>query len=360
MLTKQHIENLFRISQTLLNQGSQCKHLKYEVSADYTNNSEVLNYLHDNGNICKQCILFLFNHCYHHMNNPDKLFISILAVSYYPNIARFVFHKTNLWLDVILRIPFYISCTNINRRLKIKLHYDMLLIMNTLSLFKNKHWKILTFQSTFMMQIIAFIEQEYTDRIHNINKKCKIEEIELSNVLLDLLLIFFTKWFSYFIAVKNRKRTASIAKIERKLKLFIYTLSKSHRIQVTSQIRRIAKQYLNVVLNLDGQQIDMIEDCTYALWKSRTNNQKCQRSKCKKIRSNSEKFYKCSACFVVMYCSKKCAKLDWKNGKHREICHDYVWILLNFKWDSDPQSSEWRRARIEIFKNAIADKYNIC
>merc|ERR1712129_562964 len=53
------------------------------------------------------------------------------------------------------------------------------------------------------------------------------------------------------------------------------------------------------------------------------DKQRCQRIKCRKTRGDVECFFKCSKCFVSMYCSKKCAKLDWKYGQHKVICASF-------------------------------------
>ena len=34
-------------------------------------------------------------------------------------------------------------------------------------------------------------------------------------------------------------------------------------------------------------------------------------------------WYKCKACKVVYYCSRRCQKLDWNNGSHKEICKQF-------------------------------------
>eukprot|EP01084_Bolivina_argentea_P309187 534786_1 len=45
----------------------------------------------------------------------------------------------------------------------------------------------------------------------------------------------------------------------------------------------------------------------------------CHNSKQKQKRKNL-KWYKCSMCVIVYYCSKRCQKLDWNKGYHKKFC----------------------------------------
>eukprot|EP01084_Bolivina_argentea_P254507 427875_1 len=64
------------------------------------------------------------------------------------------------------------------------------------------------------------------------------------------------------------------------------------------------------------------------LRKAKFDNIKCQYSECKNSRrihkQNDKRFLKCSRCNVFKYCSKKCGKKDWKRGKHRLLCNQYI------------------------------------
>ena len=46
----------------------------------------------------------------------------------------------------------------------------------------------------------------------------------------------------------------------------------------------------------------------------------CQWKYCKKRNGNEKKFRKCKGCRLCRYCSKKCQKLDWNKGCHKQIC----------------------------------------
>eukprot|EP01084_Bolivina_argentea_P032000 59203_1 len=54
-----------------------------------------------------------------------------------------------------------------------------------------------------------------------------------------------------------------------------------------------------------------------------TQNMQCHWRFCAKRRKHVKKLYKCVKCRVSRYCSKKCQKLDWKNGCHKILCAKY-------------------------------------
>ena len=54
----------------------------------------------------------------------------------------------------------------------------------------------------------------------------------------------------------------------------------------------------------------------------RENRIKCNWRNCKR-RKQTEKFFRCKQCEVVVYCSKHCQKKDWKRGYHRTVCRQY-------------------------------------
>lgn len=51
-------------------------------------------------------------------------------------------------------------------------------------------------------------------------------------------------------------------------------------------------------------------------------NLQCHNKRCRKTERKSK--YCCSRCRVAIYCSRRCQKLDWNRGKHKEQCKAYV------------------------------------
>eukprot|EP01084_Bolivina_argentea_P049366 90800_1 len=86
----------------------------------------------------------------------------------------------------------------------------------------------------------------------------------------------------------------------------------------------------NNILNLNEQNQYklIIMEHTKTLRKAKMDNIECQYEKCnntRKIRKQQgKKFVKCKICNVFKYCSRKCAKKDWKRGKHRVLCNQYI------------------------------------
>ena len=53
----------------------------------------------------------------------------------------------------------------------------------------------------------------------------------------------------------------------------------------------------------------------------------CQWKHCKNKNGNKrKKFRKCKGCRLCRYCSKKCQKLDWNRGCHKEMCGLFTMI----------------------------------
>merc|ERR1712129_498707 len=68
----------------------------------------------------------------------------------------------------------------------------------------------------------------------------------------------------------------------------------------------------------------MIDKNIQESWAKRKEEDKCQRLKCRKRRKDKDNWIQCSRCRVASYCSKKCAKYDWKYGNHKQYCMQYV------------------------------------
>merc|ERR1719361_2234596 len=75
--------------------------------------------------------------------------------------------------------------------------------------------------------------------------------------------------------------------------------------------------------------LSIIDDNFKKFWRKKRGKENCQRIGCKIKRSDSNKWLKCSECLVATYCSKKCAKYDWKYGNHKEHCPKYVQMIKN-------------------------------
>ena len=69
---------------------------------------------------------------------------------------------------------------------------------------------------------------------------------------------------------------------------------------------------------------NMVDRATRALWRRRKRKEKCAFERCSKSKRKSKKWKLCSSCLVAGYCSRRCAKLDWKNGVHKTYCDSYA------------------------------------
>ena len=82
---------------------------------------------------------------------------------------------------------------------------------------------------------------------------------------------------------------------------FMYTLFYDH---IKCHQKSCYKKYIKTKFGVKNIDLDQTKPLKSYRNKMRVNN----------------KFYLCSGCFMVFYCSKRCQKLDWNKGGHKQFC----------------------------------------
>eukprot|EP01084_Bolivina_argentea_P177852 307542_1 len=303
--------------------------LKKHTDPTYMHMKHLL--LFNNSDLCKTCIFIFFPNFYDQYNTlsiiPTVYNEGVADLVLYPHLSKFVYHKTNIWLWTIHNV--YLSVINIMSQKDATssreiLFYNLRSLIHHIILFKKRHWKVITFECTFVITLIEFIEFELKQRLNVI--------AEESGSCLHVLLLFITNWLFYFnkYCMYKDTTTKGIAMFVR-LSEFIQTLLKlGGHSQIDEETLILIKHFL---LSVQRNHIwkSKIDYHMRILWKKRKYNQQCQRMKCKTKRQG-KRWYKCSSCLVSVYCSRRCAKKDWKYGYHRNYCAQYTDIKNDDKY----------------------------
>eukprot|EP01084_Bolivina_argentea_P254623 428096_1 len=294
-----------------------------------------------NFSICKTCALVFFPFYYPKFvdspPDPESIpFLRFLSISH-TNLAKFIYHNTEIWIQSIFNVLYWIKHTKdsflkcshgkwLAGNVYQSLHENLDILTHHLILFRKKHWKIMTFKTTLFFDIMEFVESELDYRTSNQKHN---EELASHNILC-VISVLLSYWICYlrkckkFKILKHNQRIIQLTQKLHELKIILFKregfdliLAKEHETTF----------FLVCVLSESLQQDCGFEQIihSYALkfWEKRRNDQCCIRQKCNAMRENSNKFLKCSSCLVAIYCSKKCAKLDWKYGYHKKYCADY-------------------------------------
>lgn len=206
---------------------------------------------------------------------------------------------------------------------------EILIIQQNLILLKYRHWKIITFKMQFISSLIKFIQ--YFD-----NNKCYGN---CFRVCYDSAFILLLHWLYYHNKWKIKYKSNS----KYKNKLFLHT-KQIKKLQSTLNKRN---KYLPYLIKYKESK-NIIDQYALKYWRKKSLTKQCLREQCnvRKEMDEKYKFVKCSNCFVAIYCSRKCAKIDWnsKHGFHKKYCHKLRSGLGSFiyKFKSSQQSHEFK------------------
>eukprot|EP01083_Nonionella_stella_P287421 978316_1 len=282
----------------------------------------------------RMCQLCTYSFLLKYFNQCQKTKIISYTLQYiikYPNFAKFMFQDTDIWLlypsmihlhytDMLNHDP---SSEESEVSLDGLCQFLKIFILN-LPLLQNKHWKTITFKRSFIMRLFALIIQNIEERFQGI-----IDGPKLNNLCMEMLLVFIAKWLFFFNRYKQRKKhrnkmkqiSDQIKEFKRNLKLL-----QGRNMETIQSDEHDAHFYILAFLTVFRKYtvcIAVIDNYGQKTWNERKKMQTCFRAKC-----NNTNHVKCKACHIVAYCSRRCAKYDWKYGVlHKQYCNEYKKVI---------------------------------
>eukprot|EP01084_Bolivina_argentea_P320408 555921_1 len=283
--------------------------------------------------LCKHCLYGLFAEFQNDLPYCRLLFTGFITEF---DLNKFIYCHTDAWIWAIDNCVSYIDMAINTQKITIDgqnlVLYEILApLVNNIGLLKRKHWKFITFTSPLILKIFEFV-------IKMLDLSLKMGHIMTPN--LSVLLVFYWKWLEYFMKYKA-KNSDKCMDVHKKLIQF-YTdmeliLSESGLDYKNGKVTFVIRGFYEAMDKYSKYQ-DLIDDQFGTLWHVRRENGKCQRLKCKLMRKNKNKWLICSKCLVATYCSKKCAKYNWKYGNHKKYCQTYYQVR---NMDSNEFDSAW-------------------
>eukprot|EP01084_Bolivina_argentea_P271636 462268_1 len=300
-------------------------------------------FLHTNSRCTTCCVMFLpqFYILYKQARKNIQCWLDLnatqiwpgfdyLSLLFGPNISPFTYQRTNIWKLLIRntsyciqnRNPYCNDCTSI-----LPLFYNLQSIMQHLVVFKRKHWKYIS--KVFINNLEEFVVHDIYrwnkhKRIRNYTTKCLY-------MVLSIILIYMHHLgkinkqscgkYLWFKLTLNEDSITPVYFEQHKIK----AIDQEAYICYLNERNKIAWLFENCLKpDISPYYQQLIQKNALVAWKQFKSNQICLRSGCKVLRKYSAKWYKCSACLVALYCSKRCGKLDWNNGHHKQFCSKYV------------------------------------
>lgn len=259
-----------------------------------------------------------------------------------PSLARFIYRRSHLWVLVVENI--LSSC----------MRYDVTpgdalkSLTSTLEMFllhscmlREDQWKIIILDTNLMAMIVNVIRSEVSEVEHD------EFDVGIRGKCLDYCFAFTLKWLQQYRKLKqatpeslNRseyadRNFAEIMKL-RKHCLHDYGASDPNESDLS---------YLSLQKEL--KTLEIVNLHIKRRWKMLKASQEC--INCRKTRTDASDWKTCSACFVAVYCSKECAKCDWKI--HKTYCRKFAEISI------DCQSADCRAIIASINERVGTDKF---
>ena len=225
------------------------------------------------------------------------------------NIIRFAFHHSDIWRSAIN----YLARFGVNKPLNIRILLGSLI--PRFSLFRMRHWKMVILESNIMSKIAVHAQIQVLRLNHSTYSESSGDSKEWSFLALDLCFVFMIKWLKQYQKLQKVGLTSDVA---------------NESLSAINDLKALLLKYgplWNFCRGMwwrnehqDQLYLQIIDKHTRNHWNKIKSREQCQRTGCNMVRNNVEKWMKCSKCFATVYCSRKCAKYDWKYGKHRENC----------------------------------------
>ena len=302
-----------------------CPHIALSVPPDLVATNVLQSLADDNSSgileydfiSCKTCVLCFhanhynivceswFDRCYY---NPWMVHLSLMTC---PSLSRLVFHRSNLWLwmfdDISIIMKLYNDDSNASLR---HMYWLMESVLEHLPLLGSKHWKFIILKTNWMCLIADFFRME----VYRMVNYDDFEDLGSKSVITQFnCIVFLLKWLEQYRKISKQRSMSKIA--ERNMKKVIRLIS------IVLKDPWWSKEEQSCVC------VEIIDKCTLQQWKKVQSAEQCQRSDCKKARRDCKKWRRCSSCFVAVYCSKKCAKYDWKYGYHKKNCKVFTRMI---------------------------------
>eukprot|EP01084_Bolivina_argentea_P136313 240069_1 len=308
---KKHFNDMFPQSK-----NNSCQHPKFVSSDD---NLIQIKLLLEHP-LCKQCVYGIF---------ADDTNTDSSNLIRHCNINKFMYCQSNTWkVRVIGNCVSWLEWATTmndedleNDKLIHLLVYSLSPLLYNIGLLKTKHWKFMTFKCSFMVTLFQFVHKLFSHVANN---------PDFLHRVLPFLLVLYWKWLDFFKKYKSTHANKFIVQCMEKQLIHFCKIIKPILLycqDIHAEMTFVVRGFSEAI-NEYGRYQNFIDAHFVTLWRARRGNEKCQRLKCKVKRKNEMKWLKCSKCLVATYCSKKCAKFDWKHGNHKKYCDVYkCWQL---------------------------------
>eukprot|EP01084_Bolivina_argentea_P143000 251189_1 len=302
------------------NKDKDCRHINTnEGVGEFINSSNQIKH-----KACESCMYQVFAE-YLQLDVKYYEILIVCIMEKHCNLIKFIYHHSNLWFAVIVKfintMHYAVNPKGASDMFTVQ---DLNASIHCIHLFKQKHWKFISFKCDFIIKVLQLIKKMILKWFH--------QNHQLSGVILGSLLVLLWKFLNFFSQYKinhPNKHLRSVLIIDKELtelhRVMESILLKLHVDAKDNAITFYVRSFYEAIHRFSDYQ-NLVDDNCGRFWKTNRQNDKCQRLYCKTIRGDKKHkigWVKCSLCLVASYCSKRCAKYDWKYGNHKKYCGKY-------------------------------------
>ena len=311
-------------------QDQHCAHIPKETSSHFMATEMMKHFLISNKHFsCKSCTLLLFGY-YCQLRAGDASHVTVKPCPYLHffsfmtcrSLSRYCLHRSNAWRWMVDDLIAGVALQKTDPMKGTAIVYDSSrALVQHLSLFRSHHWRFIVLESCIVDKICTFVND-----VMELRNSSPFKELHEKERRSRASAMFAAVIFCFFFLLKclqhHRKfnragvltQTAT-RNLESVAKLRFTTFSRRWPLPAGyARWRRSDRLYL-----------DIIDRCTRSQWKLIKSKEQCCRQNCNAVvKQSRERWRICSECCVHMYCSRKCAKYDWKYGHHKSTCSAFA------------------------------------
>ena len=279
-----------------------CQHLTKSLLKKGSSNNNIFRvFMEMQRDICNRCYCILTAWIINN-TSKDKAFrcfigdgSSLLLQRSIPTFIRFYWHHSELWKNLI-RSDAIFSKTLYSVS-------TLVILIRSLRWMKPYHWKHLVLKR----RLLDYIIEMYIKGVsHSTDDGVPVHGLIMNaNALLTIITsdLSTEKYGNEYINYCKRR----ISHVD---ELIWGNYSSKQKEKYSIQIREIVNKYQR------------------NYWTEFYAKEKCMRLQCENTRGRKGVdrigFVLCKKCKIASYCSRRCAKLDWNRGSHKEYCQSYA------------------------------------
>ena len=228
---------------------------------------------------------------------------------HYP-LSKFVYHHTELWKWSVYDILAVLNTHRVNPQSNGHLAHRLRCLVKHLPFLRANHYQFLMTDTKFVDELCRFVLREIDGDLGG-----------SAGFYVFLILCYLLRWY-----IDSQHSDTSV-------KTFHASIGNVRKLAASLRAHsNLVNHGMALMLCEFRKTAKIVDKTTKKLWRKERKHEKCQNGKCRQMRKSRgkrkesegiKKWMLCSSCLVTEYCSRECAKRDWKFGHHKLYCNSF-------------------------------------